>query len=170
MRLLRDHPPRDLSMRAVARLAGVTPNAPYRHFASREQLLAAVAESGFAMLRDRMFAIGGVGEKRVASMCTGYLAFAREHPHLYRLMFGTDMHALDASESLARTADEAFHTLVDAVAAAWSLPPERAMTEAVVHWSTVHGYAMLELDGVLGCCPAKLLPKPDQFARRPRGS
>src|SRR5262245_65147086 len=75
-----------LSLRELARRAGVSHNAPYRHFPDREALLAALAAEGFAMLgsaqREAAAAAGlrGMGE--------AYVRFALAHPQRFRLMFG----------------------------------------------------------------------------------
>ena len=75
-----------LSLREAARRAGVSHNAPYRHFADRESLLAALAAEGFGLLaaaqREAAAKIGlrGMGE--------AYVRFALAHPERFQLMFG----------------------------------------------------------------------------------
>jgi AcrR family transcriptional regulator len=167
--LLRKRSAAELSLREVARSAGVTANAPYRHFPDKQALLAAVAEEGFRILRQACQAAKGSGETRVTAMGKAYLQFARSHPHLYRVMFGNDLRDWQAYESLCATADSTFAVLVEAVASAYRLDAGRATTEAVVNWATVHGYAMLEIDGALQGCPATRLPTPLELTRRPRG-
>src|SRR5438874_4746131 len=71
-----------LSLRATARRAGVSHNAPYRHFPDREALLAALAAEGFAMLGERLRAQPG------REMGEAYVHFALEQPQRFRLMFG----------------------------------------------------------------------------------
>lgn len=166
--LLRKRSAGELSLREVARLAGVTANAPYRHFDDKQALLAAVAEEGFAILRDACVAAKGKGEARLSAMSKAYLAFARAEPNLYRVMFGNDLREWEAYESLCVAADAAFAVLVQAVAEAYRLDLGRATTEAIVTWATVHGYAMLEMDGALHGGPMKKLPSPLQLTRRPR--
>src|ERR1700674_5400381 len=79
---LEKHGPAGLSLRAAARRAGVSHNAPYRHFPGREALLAALAAEGFAMLAERLRGQPG------RAMGEAYVRFALEHPQRFRLMFG----------------------------------------------------------------------------------
>src|SRR5438105_6425198 len=77
-----------LSLRSVARRAGVSHAAPYRHYASRESLLADVACDGIALLRAELAqAASGPAEKseRLVRVATVYLRFAIRHPGLMRL-------------------------------------------------------------------------------------
>src|SRR6266849_10299695 len=69
-----------LSLREAARRAGVSHNAPYRHFPDRESLLAAIAAEGFAMLGERLK--GQAGRKKAEA----YVRFAIENPQRFRLM------------------------------------------------------------------------------------
>src|SRR4051812_36544816 len=71
-----------LSLRAVARRAKVSHNAPYRHFPDRESLLAALATEGFELLRE---ALANVPATRMGG---AYVTFAIAHPERFRLMFG----------------------------------------------------------------------------------
>ena len=76
LRLLKERSPAELSLRAVARLAGVSQNAPYRHFASKDALLAAIAEEGFRRLAAVTAAARGSPRKRLAEMGAVYVRFA----------------------------------------------------------------------------------------------
>ena len=82
-----------VSLRKIAGQAGVSHNAPYMHFASKDALLDAVVAHGFARLRARIAEAGGTETlstddwaERVKSGFRAYVAFAREHPGLYALM------------------------------------------------------------------------------------
>ena len=165
MRLLKDQSAAELSLRAVARLAGVSPNAPYRHFASKEALLAAVAEEGFRRLADAMAAAGGPPRKRLAQMGVAYVRFATENPRLYGLMFGPVLRDWARFEGLVAAADASFELLVDAVAKAMGDERTSAPREAMLAWSAVHGYSMLAIDGHLDACRAGERPKPEELAR-----
>src|SRR2546427_8857402 len=77
-----------LSLREAARRVGVSHNAPYRHFADREALLAALAAQGFEMLGQAMRGQTGRG------MGEAYVRFALQYPQRFRLMFGGQI-ALD---------------------------------------------------------------------------
>lgn len=85
-RVLEAQGPAALSLRAVAREAGVSPAAPYHHFKDKSELLDAVAEQGWAMLSHTMSeALDGDGELRAVVLA--YVCFALDHPALYRVMY-----------------------------------------------------------------------------------
>src|SRR5919106_3067320 len=71
-----------LSLRELARLAGVSHNAPYRHFPDRDSLLAALAAEGFELLGDAL------QSRPRREMGEAYVEFALAHPERFRLMFG----------------------------------------------------------------------------------
>lgn len=124
-----------LSLREAARRAGVSHNAPYRHFADREALLAALAAEGFESLAEAMRGHGG------REMGAAYVRFALARPQLFRLMFGGALPTAN-HEPLREAAARAHQALV---AAFQDLPrPELAAAAA---WSLVHGLAQLLLDG-----------------------
>jgi AcrR family transcriptional regulator len=91
-RTLRDQGIDALSLRDLARQAGVSHAAPRRHFADRQALLDALAEAGFARLGDEVrAAIDGAGEDyrdRLRAAATAYVRFATRDPALLELMFG----------------------------------------------------------------------------------
>lgn len=130
-----------LSLRAVARHAGVSHNAPYRHFSNRAALLAALAAEGFATLADRLEGSGGGPE---AGVC--YVRFALENPQRFRLMFGGVV-PFDAHPALREQADRAFEHLQRAVAQ--TEPAGSGPASAAAAWSLVHGLSQLLLDGHL---------------------
>lgn len=136
-KVLEDQGPAGVLLREVARLAGVSHNAPYRHFASREALLAALAAQGFDEFAARMQAAGlETGE--------AYVAFALEHPQLFRLMFGGTV-KLASDPELARAAGRAYESLVQAFRARGDVADPQ--TAAAAAWALVHGLAQLLLDG-----------------------
>src|SRR5947209_528888 len=79
---LEKHGPGAISLRDAARRAGVSHNAPYRHFPNREALLGALAAEGFAMLGERLRG------QPAREMGEAYVRFALEQPQRFRLMFG----------------------------------------------------------------------------------
>jgi len=93
--LLETEGPAALSLRAVAREAGVSPAAPYHHFKDKSELLAAVAEEGWAMLSEALsaaFEAAGPEADKLLATPTAYVQFARQHPALYRVMFESSRH------------------------------------------------------------------------------
>jgi AcrR family transcriptional regulator len=144
-----------LSLREVARRAGVTHAAPYRHFADKEALLAAVAEEGFrsmaAQMRERMARESHPAERLIACG-VAYVLFAVQHPAHFRVMFGP--HFVDHSqhEGLGTEGSNSFELLVQCLTEGQQAGVLRAGdTLAMAHaaWSMVHGLSSLLVDGVL---------------------
>lgn len=150
-----------LTLRAVARAAGVSQTAPYRHFADRAALVAAVAEDGFRRLHERLTAAARAPARTTGrtqhtargglqAIALAYVRFALEHPEEYRVMFGHEVAGAPAPEGGAR--QEVFSFLLGGIAA---LQQQRLVREgesslmALTAWSLVHGLAMLALDGQL---------------------
>ncbi len=127
-----------LSLREAARRAGVSHNAPYRHFPDRNSLLAELAAQGFRELRQSLAGRQG------RDMGEAYVRFALSQPNRFRLMFGGRLepkrHA--GLEAASRATNEA-------LVAAFRAHPEIADAEktAAAAWSLVHGLAQLLLDG-----------------------
>jgi AcrR family transcriptional regulator len=79
-----------VTMRRVAGAVGITAMAVYRHYPNREGLLDAVADAGFAELREQLVAVrGGSAEERLTALLDVWLDFALEKPRLFELMFLT---------------------------------------------------------------------------------
>lgn len=134
-----------LSLREVARRAGVSHNAPYRHFPSRAALLAAVAAAGFEALAAKLETVpeAAFPAARLQMLGQAYVAFALENGALYRLMFGGAIEP-GADPALAAAGERAFDLLRRAVAA---IAPRAPLREATVSaWAFVHGLAHLALD------------------------
>jgi AcrR family transcriptional regulator len=132
-----------LSLREVARRIGVSHNAPYKHFPSREALLAALAGRGFAELTRRVAEAGAEKGDPAVARGLAYVCFALEHPALFRLMFSgaidrdafSDVHSASALglAELGRFVGQTYD--------------ENASAEAVISvWAFVHGLAQLLLD------------------------
>ncbi|HEX5354662.1 MAG TPA: TetR/AcrR family transcriptional regulator [Aquabacterium sp.] len=142
------------SLRAIAREVGVSANAAYRHFASKDDLLSALAAEGFRRFAAQQAAAaqqgaGNIGELRTAT-AKAYVSFAQAHPALFRLMFSRFLYA-SSSEDLKVAAATAFQLLLQASAQQAGVAPdsEQAMMTAVANWSMVHGLSHLLLDGQL---------------------
>jgi AcrR family transcriptional regulator len=125
-----------LSLREVARRAGVSHNAPYRHFPDREALLAGLAAEGFAELGQELARHSG------ADGGVAYVRFALAHPERFRLMFGGQI-AYDRHPELRKQADAAYVGLEKSFAQLG----DEARFAAAATWSLVHGLAQLLLDG-----------------------
>jgi AcrR family transcriptional regulator len=141
-----------LTLRALAKRLGVTHAAPQHHFASKTDLLWAVAEEGFAELGAALERAAGRHDAaldKLKAAGVAYVAFATRHPSHFRVMFGP--HITRADPRAKRVSDVAYQVLLDAAAGAARAAgvPEQAETVAVAAWSLVHGLATLWLDGAL---------------------
>ena len=141
-----------LSLRAVARRVGVSQTAPYRHFADKEALLAAVAAEGFRRkhrVQQEFIAAAPEGEKFKASG-KGYVAFGRRNPALIKLMFGPAIEDWSRYPELVEASQVNYGALQSAVADA--LPDNTDVSVGAVAaaaWSMVHGLTLLMVDGQL---------------------
>jgi AcrR family transcriptional regulator len=143
-----------LTLRAVAREAGVSHAAPTHHFGDLTGLVSELAAIGYRQFSAAMIAANAAGtvQERGMASAKAYVAFAQAHPGMYGLMFRTER--LDMSRpSLHDAAGAAFAGLARGVGAsrnehieaeAMSLEQGGAIARA---WSMVHGFAMLLLDG-----------------------
>ena len=154
--LLREGGPDACSLREIARRAGVSHAAPYHHFKSLEQLLAAVAEQGFMdMDRTMMEAQGAAppdAEAQLVAVGMGYIVFARRDSSLFRLMIAPEYIGPPQPGSPLELAGP-YARLLSGLARLRGLPaPAVCGPDADAHlcWATVHGVAQLELDSALG--------------------
>jgi AcrR family transcriptional regulator len=143
--------PKALTLREAARRAGVSAMAPYRHFADKDALLAGVAMIGFKRLAAALAEADSNPDPREALLRQGvtYVTFAGDNPALFRLMFGQA--SPERSPEFAETAFVSYKILADRVGSL--VPPNRAGEWTLLCWSTVHGLAMLALDGRLALNP-----------------
>ena len=147
MELLEESGETALSLRAVARRAGVSPAAPYRHYADREALISAVAALGYRELAQRLAAAhpSPATPEQLTSVAVAYVQFALERSALFRIMFGEPCDR-DNDE---RTAATAAVTLYLREIVARVFPDTDAEAMATATWALVHGLAFLHLDGKL---------------------
>lgn len=154
-RLVRAQGAANVSLRAIAREAGVSAAAPYHHFDDREALLAEVAATGFVAMEEAMARAATDTEAatplgRLQAAGVAYVRFAVENAETYRLMFSGLLSERTRFPSLQRAANSAFTSLQRLVG-----PMERADGEgglpavALAAWSTVHGLAFLAMEGLL---------------------
>ena len=140
--------PDAVSLRDIAQTLGVSRAAPYRHFADRDALLAAVAARGFEDLNvgyEAALAAEGDGREKLRAAGRVYLDFARRRPGLFRLMFESDFLGRDRPPAvLIGPADKAYHLLWRAMEAACPDADERAIkARTITVWSTIYGYIAL---------------------------
>jgi AcrR family transcriptional regulator len=161
--LARSGGPDAVVLREATRAVGVAPNAAYRHFADRDELLAAVSATAMQALADRMAAgvarvrgrrgEPGAARRRLRAIGTTYLAFAREEPGLFATAFALPrQHAYGAPEPGAphdRTPLGQLRTALDELVDAGVLDPRRRPGIEFPVWSAVHGLAVLTGAGPL---------------------
>ncbi len=146
--------PQAFTLREVARRAGVSHNAPYRHFRDKDDLLGAVAAQGFDRLTESMqkaIAKGRTAAERLSLAGRGYVEFAVRSPQHLLAMFEGPRPAEPRPEH-AEPARRAFQILLDAITAVQAeggLPKGDPYPLAVASWSAVHGLAKLAIGGQL---------------------
>jgi AcrR family transcriptional regulator len=159
--LAREQGPDGVVLREVARRAGVSHNAAYRHFADRDELLAATALAGQDQLSramaSRVARMRGGGDpaersvRRLREIGKAYVSFAIREPGLFATAF---------SSSVERPTDqpgpyEMLSEALDDMVARGTLSPQRRAGAEVACWSAVHGFAVLHVDGPLRDVPAR---------------
>jgi AcrR family transcriptional regulator len=135
----------------ACRVAGVTTAAPYRHFRSKQEILAEIASRGFEELRMR--AMDVIAEKgpgtlaAIVAMGQAYVAFAVNETALFRLMFGQEP-SLKQAEPVAGTGHECFAHLIEQIGLYCQRNRVRgdALQIALRLWTFVHGAASLQID------------------------
>jgi AcrR family transcriptional regulator len=151
--LLNEHGVAALSLREVARRAGVTHQAPYHHFTDRESILAELVTQGFDELTlrlakaNRMAASHSHLDMLVASGCA-YVGFALDHPGVFGIMFRPDACDMTRFPSAVLAGQRARGELLELVRLIKGEPVDELLASVV--WSQVHGLATLLLDGPLG--------------------
>jgi AcrR family transcriptional regulator len=163
LEILRETQSLEFSLRELARRAGVSHNAPYKHFADKRELLAAVSAAGFEMLTKRMAReIAGFRSPReqLFAMLRAYIDHGVENPALYSLMFGGYLGGPDRSRPAIELAEaEKTKTLLAGLIVAGGLGRtipdgprnERKVAGAILAcWSLVHGLTLLLADGLVG--------------------
>jgi AcrR family transcriptional regulator len=165
--LLEEEGLKAVSLRAVARRAGVSHAAPKNHYASLPGLLSALAAAGFERLKSEAgAALLGVGgeEARLAVLGRTYVNFALHHPGLFSLMFRSEL--LDPDSAILRQASGGMMDLLanacgDTGGAKLSIDTAERMALA---WSQVHGLAVLLLEGQLAPLIARIAGQPGENA------
>jgi len=154
--LLEEKGPAQLSLREAARRAGVSQTAPYRHFDSREALLAALAAKAYhdlaAALNDACKSAAGA-PATLHALGAAYVDFAVENPQKFRLMFGPDITMMEEWEDTrAASADvqNIIETTVGDYLEARRIRLKTPLVPVASAWSLIHGLAMLMIEQRLG--------------------
>ena len=141
-----------VSIRAIAKAAGVTPPSIYLHFADKEGLLLEVCNRRFAELNRRMDEAGGAHDDPVESLGArgrAYIRFALEHPEHYRVLMMTKGELIEPEEGPEPMQGRiAFDRHVEAVARcieSGAFRPDDPLAVAIDLWAGVHGLASLAI-------------------------
>ena len=150
LQLVQEKGPKGFTLREVARRAGVSAAAPYRHFADKAQLLAAVATQGFVQLHETLDATvaahSDLSEQALA-MGKAYVRWAVSHPDYYQVMFGTELDKTESPEVILAGA-RAFEDLLDTIKRCQEtglIPAGDPRETAGPIWSLLHGISMLTI-------------------------
>ena len=138
-----------VTLRGIARRAGIAAPSIYAHFADRDAVLEAVVQEGFADLGARVAAAAGPGASpaaRVHAVCVAYVDFADRYPGRYRVLFERSAPNISADRRSYPTGLAAFDVLraaiADAVAVGTSGSADPAL-DAVALWAGLHGLVLL---------------------------
>lgn len=167
LELARTGGPEAVLLREATRLVGVVPNAAYRHFADRDELLAAVCAAAMLELADRMAAgvarvrgkhgDAAAARRRLGAIGAAYLEFAHQEPGLFATAFALpQQHAYTATDDQTgpdRTPLGQLRTALDELVDAGVLDPARRDGIEYPIWSAVHGLAVLTGQGPLRDIP-----------------
>ena len=152
-----------LNLREVAKVAGVSPGAPYHHFVDRQEIFTEIAKEGFDLLEANMLHGRDSGRKdsiaKLNAIGKAYVSFAVTHPGHFRTMFRVDTHNSEDPE-LTTSGNKAFEILSQAIAECQKSgqAPKGDPLPLVLHkgdplplvlhaWSAVHGLSGLLIDG-----------------------
>jgi AcrR family transcriptional regulator len=157
-----------VSLRRVAREAGVSPGAPYHHFPDRAALLSAIAARGFETLTQDLLAVvgtspGPLGPDDVARTIAAYVAFARRQPGHFRVMFRPELSEPEKHPAVREAGDAALKVLTDLVDRLGVADPHAV---GITLWALGHGLASLALDGPLEQKAVSWSTTPDDLLAR----
>jgi AcrR family transcriptional regulator len=137
-----------LSLREVARRLNVSHQAPYKHFADRDHILAEIVDRAFSAFARHLDARPKRDCPRddLAEMGRAYLSYARKHPLQYRLMFGTPLPDPYRHPAMMRSAQHAFSLLRECLrrmrqAEGWPEEPDGTVKDALFVWAAMHGFS-----------------------------
>ncbi len=165
--MARDGGPDAVVLREATRRVGVSPNAAYRHFADRDALLTAVSDECLARLATAIESLLAtipsgsdetVARAQLRAVGTEYVAFALDEPGLFRTAFSVPP-SLERRAAPSKAGPSGHSPLgllgaaLDQFVASGIMPPSRRPQAEFLAWSSVHGFAMLCIEGPLRALP-----------------
>lgn len=144
-----------VSLRRVARAAGVSPGAPYHHFPDRSSLLAAIAAQGYELLGPRLREArkhAPTAARALGALIEAYVSFARDHPAHVRLMLRGELGELDKHPETRSAGEATIELLTEVVMDCQregSAPPGDPQPLVAMVWAMSVGIVTLWLDGPL---------------------
>ena len=152
-----EHGPEAVTIRQLAGAVGVSPMTPYRYFADKDAILAAVRARAFdrhAQALETAFELAGGGAEAAKSgaVAEAYIRFAEEHPAAYKLMFDVNQPSAGDYPDLVRAGERSRRTMTVYLRQAVGDGRLRGDPDFIGHlyWSAIHGPLMLQLSGMLG--------------------
>lgn len=155
LEILKDGSLQDLSLRALARKAGVSQTAPYRHFEDKEALIVVLMREGGSILCEYMHkAYESTSEPmdKLESIGVAYYDFSYDHPAHFRLMFGGGLEDKSKYSSLIEAENQSQNILSSVIMDCMKLDGAPSADPEIVRlacWALVHGLATLFLDDAL---------------------
>ncbi|MEL6919936.1 MAG: TetR/AcrR family transcriptional regulator [Pseudomonadota bacterium] len=142
----------NFSIAEAARKAGVSTAAPYRHFKDKPAILKALVMDSMAEMGAEMhrvmepYPVGSID--RINATGKSYIDFARDHPGMFRLVFGLS-EAHEGDDELKALGRKVFGIVIEAVANYLGVAPDHSLAEerAYMLWTVVHGHSWLIIDG-----------------------
>lgn len=138
----------NLSLREVSRRLGVSHQAPYKHFPSRDHILAEVVRRAFDSFAEYLSSKPRTDDAHADMVMMGqaYMDYAFQHPLQYRLMFGTPLPDAQEHPAMMQSAQHSFDLLrecIERVAQARDETPHNLTLDALFTWSVMHGLASI---------------------------
>ena len=162
--MLREEKGWQFTLRELARRAGVSHAAPYKHFPDKSALLAELATLGFDQLRREVDGTS-VRQARTSraefvAAAKAYIQFGTANPSLYRMMFSADVDkkAFRTLDEAATSAFAVLTTILERGQSSGALKKQPVRGQAAATWALLHGFTLLAIDGQL--LPEKIGAKP----------
>lgn len=155
LEILKEGTLQDLSLRALARKAGVSQTAPYRHFEDKEALIVVLIQEGSAILQENIAIASQLTDDPVEQLINlgiAYYDFSQDHPAHFRLMFGGSLENKEKHEHIFDNEKKGYDVLEGVICNCMTLPHAPELSPKLIRltsWSLVHGLASLILNDVM---------------------